>query len=399
MHRTGLHRLSEHSKTHEDFAAALVASFAEQSKHFQAHPGAPDRLLIKGKRGERLSLNLTPFKCTPQPVTATAFFTEVGNMKELITGYYGAKTSGVFEESLCNQRIHPYAERFLEELLERAQRVLTDQDARTVANFVKDLDLYTAVKTVECLLDNRANLALFSVARQKGWSLHFDHLAIRCGSSMHKDAEAVVDLLKKNHGYVAPQVPGERCYSFTDGWNAYLLYKMLDNGQVLRLFIDQSDVHHSNQIIQHWNRVYGYTAHHLAVRATRAVEGTRRAVPLAEFMNALKEEGVETMEPTGAYTQGLLLQVFTRPTASLRIPSTLRQELREIEPGLEDSIRNGKLLELVSRREMPTGFAERFHGLYDLQHDPREALHSTPTYHYFLPDQAAHVIRTSLQPI
>ena len=61
-------------------------------------------------------------------------------------------------------------------------------------------------------------------------------------------------------------------------------------------------------------------------------------------------------------------------------------------------MRNGKLIELVARREMPRGLAaELYHG-YGLGYDPANPDHSAPAYAYFLPAQAAHVIRTSVEP-
>jgi hypothetical protein len=52
---------------------------------------------------------------------------------------------------------------------------------------------------------------------------------------------------------------------------------------------------------------------------------------------------------------------------------------------------------MVSRREVPEAFARRFFDLYGLRHDPAQPLHSVPGYQYFLPAQAAHVIKTSVQ--
>jgi hypothetical protein len=196
---------------------------------------------------------------------------------------------------------------------------------------------------------------------------------------------------------VPSQVEGEDFYRFEDGWNAYLLYKILENGQVLRLFIDQSDAGNPAQIIQHWNRVYGYTAHHLAIRATRFEDGRRVAVGLSKLMHAVEAEGVGIMTPTGDYTDRLLLQVFTRPERNRNVPERLREVLRSCGAGLETVIENAKLLELLSRREMPPELAEAFFGLYDLPYEPDNPLHSAPIYNYFLPEQAAHVIRTSVQ--
>lgn len=130
------------------------------------------------------------------------------------------------------------------------------------------------------------------------------------------------------HGYGSGQVPGEDFYRFADGWNAYALFKIPDNGQVLRLFIDQSDADRPAQIIRHWNHVYGYTAHHLAVRATRQAYGGRVAIGLPELSRILQRHGVEVMTPMGECTAGRLLQV-TRPERNCGVPGRVLPGLRD----------------------------------------------------------------------
>jgi hypothetical protein len=285
----------------------------------------------------------------------------------------------------------------MRQLLARAEQTYSDAQARLIAAWVAHLDVYVAVKAVESLLNSRADITLLEVAARKKWSVHYDHLAIRCGHGGRRDAERVVQLLRDEHGYVPSQVSGEDFYQFSDGWNAYPLYKILDNGQVLRLFIDQSDADHPTQIIRHWNRVYGYTAHHLGLRATVMHNGARRAVTLQEMMDALAGEGVTALTPTGDYTQGLLLQVFTRPERNTQVPVDLRAELRAVDGELERTIENAKLLELVSRAEVAPELARDYFALYGLHYDASAPLHSVPAYHYFLPAQAAHVIKTSVE--
>ncbi|MEN8259961.1 MAG: hypothetical protein ABFS02_05135 [Pseudomonadota bacterium] len=192
-------------------------------------------------------------------------------------------------------------------------------------------------------------------------------------------------------------MPGEDFYQFDDGWNAYVLYKMLENGQTLRLFIDQSDPDNKTQIIQHWNNVYGYTAHHLGIRATHQINGGRAAVPLDTLVRALADQGVTAMTPTGEYTGGLLLQVFTRPERNRDIPDHILAKLRSCGTDLEATIENGKLLELLSRRELSDDLKDRFFELYGLTYEADNPHHSAPVYTYFLPAQAAHVIRTSIE--
>ncbi len=60
-------------------------------------------------------------------------------------------------------------------------------------------------------------------------------------------------------------------------------------------------------------------------------------------------------------------------------------------------VENGKLTELVSRREMPTDFAQRYFSLCGITYNADNPQHSAPCYNYFLPAQAAHVINTSVQ--
>ncbi len=46
---------------------------------------------------------------------------------------------------------------------------------------------------------------------------------------------------------------------------------------------------------------------------------------------------------------------------------------------------------------MKPGFVKRYFSLYGFRYEPDNPRHSAPVYTYFLPAQAAHVIRTSLQ--
>jgi len=293
--------------------------------------------------------------------------------------------------------VHDYARLFMNQLLAQAEKTYSDTQARLIAAWVSHLDIYVAVKAVESLLNSKADMALLELAAVRRWTVHFDHLAIRCGHAGRRDAERVVDLLRTHHGYTPTQVAGEDFYQFSDGWNAYPLYKILDNGQVLRLFVDQSDAQHPAQIIRHWNRVYGYTAHHMGLRATILINGVRRAITLREMMDALAKQSIAALTPTGDYTQGLLLQVFTKPERNSTLPEDLINELRAVDPELERMVQNAKLLELVSREEVSAPLAEHYFKLYGLRYDAGNPLHSVPAYQYFLPAQAAHVINTSVQ--
>ncbi len=383
---------------HTQFATALAQALQHAEARFFPYPGASHKILVKSESGE-VSLDLTPFEAVPQPPTAAPYFNRVVTLRDLRNAYQEARHALPFEmdRSELSERVHPYAREFVELLFRRALDALGDTEAQRIAAWVSHFDIYVAVKSVESLLNSRADLALLDLAEGKGWDVHFDHLAIRCGSAVNHDCERVAELLCTHHGYTPSQIESERAYYFPDGWKAYPLYKILENGQVLRLFLDESDGSDPRQIIQHWNRVYGFTAHHLAIRVTHREGGQRMAVPLGEIARALAAKGVSIMTPTGEYTHGMLVQVFTQPEWNPEVPEGIERELRAVAPGLEATIENGKLLELLSRREVSPEFAQDYYALYGLRYEPTNPLHSVPAYQYFLPAQAAHVIRTSVQ--
>lgn len=379
--------------------ARLLAKELIENANFELYPESVVKVQTTRGDQEIINLDLTPFNARQHPVTAAKYFSTVESVSHLLSAYEAAKQDHVFEINYPDAMLHvfPYADQFLKNIFVRAQQLLTDQQAKLVGSWLTNLDVYTAVKSVESLLNSRADVALLEVAQQQNWAVHFDHLAIRCGSKSYGDAERVVDMLKEHHGYVSTQFPEEAFYQFPDGWNAYPLYKILENGQVLRLFIDQSDAGNRAQIIQHWNRVYGYTAHHLAIRTTVVKDDQRQAVSLQDVMAALKKRGIEIMTPTGEYTSGLLLQVFTKPEKNTAIPEDIKHTIAQHGSELNQMIENGKLLELVSRKEMSTESARKLFALYGLKFDITNPVHSAPVYQYFLPAQAAHVIRTSVQ--
>lgn len=389
-----------HDTDLQQFSQILAKELIYEQK-FQAVPGQPETLQIQNDEQEIVNIDLLPFKASPQPATAGNYFVSVDSVSHLLSAYEAAKNDYDFENDLEDAAGHVsgYAAEFLHSIFQRAQQQITDQQAKLIGAWLKNLDVYTAVKSVESLLNSKADVALLELAQEKSWMVHFDHLAIRCGTQANKDAERVVELLKDRHGYVAPQIPQQAYYQFPDGWNAYPLYKILDNGQVLRIFVDQSDADDKSQIIQHWNRVYGYTAHHLAIRATAYDAGNenRVAISLDEIMRELNKRGIAILTPTGGYTDGLLLQVFTKPELNTEIPQELIREIEKHGQDLSTKIKNGKLLEIVSRRELPRELAQKFFKLYGLNYDSANPVHSAPVYQYFLPAQAAHVIKTSVQ--
>ena len=300
---------------YEKFAAKLAADLLVDQPEFRVDADNTATVLIPYPDGDWAALNLTPFDCHLQPADAGPFFDTVQTTDELLNAYQLARHSKPFEQDLphtCDY-VSDYATDFMDHILQRARRTLDDSDARRIAALVSNLDIYTAVKAVESLLNSYADLALLRISEKLEWTLHFDHLAIRCGNAGRHDAETVVENLQTHHGYVPSQVESENHYAFKDGWDAYILFKVLNNGQQLRLFIDQSLPGYPTQIIQHWNHVYGYTPHHLALRATCVVDDQRCAVSLNELTLAIKTDGIDVLTDTGQYTAGLLQQVFTRP--------------------------------------------------------------------------------------
>lgn len=387
------------SNLYSRFANTLAKQLLESETAFYSDNKQKQQVHVQGNDEQVFALDMTPFIATPAAVSAMQWFDGVTGVSKLLSAYQGAKQSFPFEMDLAEARknVSGYAEDFMAAVLARANAALSDEQATLIADWVKHLDVYCAVKSVESFLYSHADLKLLEIAPEYGWDVVFDHMAIRCGSQEYKDAERVSSLLKEKHGYVSTQFKGEAYYQFPDGWNAYPVYKVLANGQVLRVFVDQSDAEDEGQIIQHWNRVYGYTAHHIGIRATKQVDGVRVAVPLDEVMTALKNEGIDILTPTGQYTEGLLLQVFTRPEKNTDIPAELKQEIIVHGEHLEKTIENAKLLELVSRKEMAPELAKKYFALYGLKYDANNPHHSAPLYQYFLPAQAAHVIKTSQQ--
>ncbi len=381
---------------HQAFASQLAQQLHQSSPDILRDDQFAERVLIRKSDKQYASFDLTPFKARTQAVSARGLFSDIHSLQGLIERYYQARSLLPFEESLpIYQSIDSQARLYVMQIFEQAKGRFSDDDATRIAGWIRNLDIYTAVKSIESLLHSKADIALLKLTEEQKWNLHFDHLAIRCGSSANNSAEQVRDLLVNYHGYTTAQMPDADYYHFDDGWSAYLLYKILENGQVLRLFIDQSDEDHPEQVIQHWNYIYGFTAHHLAMRMT--VSNKHTAISLQDATRRLENKGIGTLTPTGLYTHGMLEQVFTQPEQDMLIRPEIRQRLESINTRLVDTLKNGKLLEIVSRVELPEQFKPAYFELYGLNYNPDNPLHSVPVYEYFLPAQAAHVIRTSTE--
>ena len=376
------------------------------SSQLQHYLGSQDRsiqvihnsneVMVLNEKKQEVLLDLTPLHLETKEVTAESFFNKITNADSLIQAYHKAKKSLPFEEDDPHAQSHvsSYAHHYMTHALESAQ-TLNDQQCQLIANFVKNLDIYTAVRSCETFFANRDNLLLLSVAKEQGWSVIFDHLAIRTGSKDREDARRIADYLIKYHGYTYLPVEGQKYYEFSQGWSAYIIYKQLQNGMLLRLFIDQSD--HNTQIIQHWNHAYGYTPHHLGLRCVQAHPHGIHALTILEVAQALKEKNVTILEPTGLYTKGLLEQVFTKPQRDENLPLILKETFDSYDPKLFEIIKNAKLLEIVSRRELPFEFKKLYFKALGLEFEEENPLHSAVFYNFFLPAQAAHVIKSSVE--
>ena len=355
-----------------------------------------NEVMVVNDHHQEVLLDLSILRLQPQEVTAKAFFSEVYDAASLIHAYHQAKKSLPFEEDDPKAQTHVsnYAHNFMLHALESAQ-TLSKQQCQHIANFVKNLDIYTAVRSCETFFANRDNLTLLSVAKEESWTAIFDHLAIRTGSKNREDAKYIADYLIKYHGYSYPPVQGQNYYEFSEGWSAYIIYKQLNNGMLLRLFIDQSD--NDTQIIQHWNHAYGYTAHHLGLRCVQAHPHGIHSIPILEVAQSLTEKNVTILEPTGLYTQGMLEQVFTKPQRDEALPLKLKESFDSYDRNLFEIIKNAKLLEIVARRELPFEFKKLYFKELGLEFEEENPLHSAVFYNFFLPAQAAHVIKSSVQ--
>lgn len=340
------------------------------------------------------SFDLRPLHLTPKDNTAAPFFKSVVSFQDSLDAYQEIRYHLPFEMDVVDpQLIHPFANTFLNEIILKSTPNWPEPFIQWMSCFLSQLDVFTATKCFETFIYDPMIVMLYTIAHQNEWEIHFDHLAIRCGNEDSMSLEQVRNLLIQTHDYRESQISEEQSYQFPDGWSAKPLYKVLTNGIVLRIFLDQSNRGFPQQIIQHWNYVYGFTPHHIALRMTQKTEDLHEAIPLAKVIDALKKLQAETLTPTGNYTHGILEQVFTKPLQVPNIPEDILDLLKKIHHQLPQIIQNGKLIELVSRKEIPKSLLQEYKDLYSL--DPH--LHpSIPIYHYFLPHQAAHVIDTSV---
>ena len=122
----------------------------------------PDALQIQKDDQEVANIDLTPFIAKPQPATASKYFASVESVSHLLSAYEAAKSDYEFENDLDDASAHVsvYAGEFLQSIFHRAKQVITDQQASLIGSWLTNLDVYTAVKSVESLLNSKADIAL-----------------------------------------------------------------------------------------------------------------------------------------------------------------------------------------------------------------------------------------------
>lgn len=380
-----------------EFAYSLGNNLVKVDKKWSYDEDDCGIVKIKNEQHEFVTLNLTPFDSTKVNDSAENYFDGVNSIDALIDVYYQFRKEFKLESDLVELSVSDYANEFLDSIFINARKRILPEEVELIVDFVKNLDCYAACKSIESLLYSHSDLVLLKIAKVQNWIVHFDHLAIRCGSSENESAKKVAKLLIEEYAYSHPQITAEKYYLFKEGWSAYPLYKILTSGQILRIFVDQSEACYPNQIIQHWNQVYGFTAHHLALRITTIEANTRVAVPLQSIIKLMTEQNRAVLTPTGYYTNGLLSQAFTKPEKNRKIPTKLMTDIKTISDKAPVMLVNAKLLEIVSRKEISPALAKHYFELYNIEYNSKSPLHSAVYYHYFLPAQAAHVIKSSIE--
>ena len=184
------------SNPYSSFANSLARHLLEHEAGFNSDSKQKQILHVHCNDSQVFALDMTPFIATPAAVSARQWFDGVNCVSTLLSAYQAAKQSLPFEMDFPEARknVSAYAEDFLSALLSRANAALTDQQAALIANWVKHLDVYCAVKSVESFLYSHADLKLLEIAPDYGWDVVFDVMASRGGSQEYKDAETDSEL-------------------------------------------------------------------------------------------------------------------------------------------------------------------------------------------------------------
>lgn len=155
------------SNPHREFASMLAGTVLRDQGRLRLDFDRPERVGTTNESGDAVSLNLVPFRAPLSKATAAAFFTGVRSLEQLFSAYREATRALPFEIDLAEarERLHPFADAFMQTLFEEAKRSLQDSDAERIAQWVRDFDIYVAVKVVESLLNSKADLALLRSGR------------------------------------------------------------------------------------------------------------------------------------------------------------------------------------------------------------------------------------------
>ncbi|VAW71208.1 hypothetical protein MNBD_GAMMA12-2135 [hydrothermal vent metagenome] len=345
--------------------------------------------------GLKVSFNLSPVDLPLEVADAQQQFQHVQTINTLISQYWAVRQANHFEHDIpvAMDNIHPWADDFLDTLMTAASTHYTDQDACLIAQLISTLDSYAAIKTIESLLNNPQDILLLRIAKENNWQVHLDHIAIRCGNQRDEDAERIFNFLMKHYHYYPPQHIEEAYLLSSEGWNAYPLYKIMNNGQVIRIIVSQADSEHHQQTIQHWNHAYGYTAHHIGLRLTQhSAEKGRQQVSLTEI-NHSQQNNIFNLDAV-IKSSNLMHQVFLNPVKVNSLPNDILAGAKKVDPEILTSLKQGKLIELVSRLELPETLKEKWFTLYQIRYEASNPIHSVPAFNLFTPFKAdCHYIK------
>jgi len=385
---------------HDIVGSEIVDWLLSQHPDFTRDTSNPARLNVPlqlpDTQQTSASYNLTPVD-VPMEVADASSFQQVKTIDELISQYWSVRNDNPFEHDIpgAMDNIHPWADEFLEQLMANAASQFDDQDAQLIAQLASTLDIYTAIKTIESLLNDPQDITLLKLAKQNNWQAHLDHIVIRCGNQKHEDGERLFNFLMKYHHYYPPQHIEDAYLLSNQGWNAYPLYKVMVNGQMIRIFIDQSDSEHKQHAIQHWNHSYGYTPHHIGLRFTTKKSNSRIAVPLPAIINELQKQSILVFNPAKLTTTDLLQNVLIKPHKLNHLPDDIMHGLAEKESELTAALTHGKLIGLVSRLELPENLKQKWFRLYQIAYDSTNPIHSVPAFNLFSPVDSSNQLNLS----
>ncbi len=339
------------------------------------------KVTLADQSGNSRIFDMTPITLTASKPTAKPYFEAVTNAVSLLEAYFEARSTLPFEEDdpKAMQNVNEFAQAFGDQLLQQAQH-LQEDEAKLIASFVKELDIYSAVRSCETFFADPISLQLLQISKERGWYVLFDHLAISAGSHTCQDARYVADYLIKHHEYTFADIPEQNSYQ-DEKKSIYPLYKQLDNGVMLRILVQESDT--EDEITQYQNHTYGFTAPLLALRILKTGLHGPESLPLHEVYQEL--ETVPLDRPFYEFSQNLFQCVFLPAHASAKIPESFEQMLNVIEPNLLTQLQKPPRLSIVSRKELPLEYKKSYFEHYGIIFNSHNYLHSAACYNFFLP--------------